>query len=287
MMSTYTWRGAEDGTGDGVLRRLVGDTDAFREHWERSPMVAETDDSVQKAFPLERAFSLLETPGLPVSCFRLFRDGAPVPQEEFTTVRGRPGPGREAVADGAVLREAHERGATIVFEEVRLLVTEVDALARALEEELGFGVYCAAFLTPEGNPGVRPHYDLASGLLCQIHGSKSWSVGEPAVVWPTLPCGDSCEGFTPVLRTELHPGRSLYIPRGHPHAGAATEELSLHLSFAIKPRTWKDVLQAYLKGDGPTDQLRELLPTTHGTMSQEELVTEAIERLRAPAPRPA
>ncbi|MFE1165821.1 JmjC domain-containing protein [Nocardiopsis sp. NPDC058789] len=269
-----------------VLARIVGDTDAFLDHWERSPVVAEAGPAVTEAFPLEAALSLVNRAGLPASCFRVFQDGAPLPQEEFSADRGRPGRGREPLADRSALLRAHDAGATIVFEEVRLLVPEVERLATELEEELGFGVYCAAFLTPAGNSGVRPHYDLASGFLCQVHGSKSWSVGAPDTPWPTVPSADSQPAFDPVLETVLTPGRTLYIPRGHPHAGTATDELSLHLSFAVKPRTWKDVLQAHLRGDTQHAPLREMLPLGHTDLDGRDLLAEAVERLNAAvAPR--
>ncbi|WP_017606271.1 JmjC domain-containing protein [Nocardiopsis alkaliphila] len=263
-----------------VLSRLVGDTETFLKHWELESVVTAADTTVGEAFDLERAFSLLRAPGLPVSSFRLFRDGEPVPQEEFATPRGRPGPGREPIANGRALLNAYEQGATVIFEELRLLVPEVDALACGLEEELGFGVYCAAFLTPAGNAGVRPHFDLASGLLCQIHGSKAWRVGLPETVWPLVPSGDSRPEFEPVLETVLRSGETLYIPRGHPHAGTATEEVSLHLSFAIKPRTWRDVLQAHLKSEDLEESLREMLPLDHRELTRGELVASAVERLR-------
>jgi len=286
MTPTATTDRQDVGRRGPTLGRLVGDIDAFLEHWERAPVVAEAAVDVERAFPLERAFSLLGTPGLPVSCFRLLRDGAPVPQQEYSTVRDRPGTGREPFADRAALLRAYEEGATIIFEEMRLLVPEVDALASGLEEDLGFGIYCAAFLTPAGNAGARSHYDLASGLLCQIHGSKSWSVGSPSDRWPATPCGDSRPEFEPDLETVLRPGQTLYIPRGHPHAGAATNEPSLHLSFAIKPRIWRDVLQSYLKVGGMPEPLRELLPLDHAERSTEDLVAEAVDRLREALRRP-
>ncbi|MEU3017600.1 cupin domain-containing protein [Nocardiopsis sp. NPDC007018] len=262
-----------------VLERLVGDADAFLRHWEHTPVVAAAGPAVREAFPLEAALSLLDRPGLPASCFRVFQQGAPLARERFATARGRPGRGREEVADRAALLRAHDAGATIVFEEVRLLVPEVERLASALERELGFGVYCAAFLTPAGNSGVRPHYDLASGFLCQVHGSKSWSVGAPETPWPTVPSADTQPEFEPVLETVLTPGRTLYIPRGHPHAGAATDELSLHLSFAVVPRTWRDVLLSHLRGGGGHEALREMLPLGHADLDDRHLLERAVERL--------
>lgn len=266
-------------SGGGALSRLVRDTETLLKHWEDEPLVTATGPAVREVFDIERAFSLLGTPGLPVSAFRLFRDGSPVPQDEFAAPRGRPGPGREPVADGRALLDAYGRGATVIFEEVRLLVPGVDSLASELEEELGFGVYCAAFLTPAGNAGVRPHYDLASGFLCQVHGSKSWRVGRPETVWPVVPSGNDRPEFEPVLETVLRPGETLYIPRGHPHAGTATEETSLHLSFAVKPRTWRDVLRTYLKSEGVGEPLREMLPLDHRERTEGELLAHAIERL--------
>lgn len=280
-MSTTSVARRLPGSENSALGLLVGETGTFLKHWELTSVVTETATTVGEAFGLERALHLLRTPGLPVSAFRLFREGSPVPQGEFATLRGRPGPGREPIVDGRSLLNAYERGATIIFEEVRLLVPEVDALASRLEEELGFGVYCAAFLTPAGNPGVRPHYDLASGFLCQVHGSKSWKVGRPRTTWPVVPSGDSQPDFEPVLETVLRPGRTLYIPRGHPHAGTATEESSLHLSFAIKPRTWRDVLQGHLKNENVGESLREMLPLGHQDLTEAELVGRAVERLLA------
>lgn len=263
----------------GALGRLVRDTETLAANWEREAFAAAAGDDLAKVFSLDTALDLMSRPGLPASCFRLFRDGAPVPQEEFEVRRGRPGPGREATVDVDALRRAHDAGATVIFEEVRTLVPAVDSLAADLAEELGFRIYCAAFLTPADTAGIWPHYDLASGLLCQVHGSKSWHVGEPEQRWPTVPCGASRPEFTPTLRTVLQPGQTLYIPRGHPHSGAATEEPSLHLSFAIMPFTWKDLLVRHLETSVEHDPLREMLPLGHGGTPAEALLGEAFGRL--------
>ncbi len=268
----------------GALHRLVRDTEVLAANWERAAFTSEAGADLTEVFSLDTALDLLGRPGLPASCFRLFANGSPVPQEEFALPRGRPGPGREPTVDTEALLGAYEAGATVIFEEVRTLVPTVDSLAEDLSRELGFRIYCAAFLTPADTAGVWPHYDLSSALLCQVHGSKSWRVGEPEELWPTAPCGSSQPEFTPALKTVLKTGQTLYIPRGHPHAGEATEEPSLHLSFAIRPFTWADYLRGHLRKSLDHDPLREMLPLGYRDSPADALLGEALDRL--PPTRP-
>ena len=280
-MSHDMANGTAEGAGRDALSGLVGDRRVLERHWEHSPATMVSDLDPDAVFPLETAMGLWDRSGLPASFFRVFAGGEPVPQAEFSLRRARPAAGREPTADGRSLRSAFEGGATVVFEEVRTVVAEVDDLAGALERELGFRLYCAAFLTQAGNSGVRPHYDLSSGLLWQVHGSKNWAVGAPGEYLPTAPSGDSVGPFDPVFETALRPRQVLYIPRGHPHAGAATGEASLHLSFAVHPFTWKDLIQSQLRESVSDDAaLREMLPLGHHrTRSAGELLEEALARL--------
>ncbi|MER6695459.1 cupin domain-containing protein [Streptomyces minutiscleroticus] len=47
----------------------------------------------------------------------------------------------------------------------------------------------------------------------------------------------------PVIDVLLEPGDVLYLPYDTPHAAAAEELASVHLSIMIRPRMWKDLLR--------------------------------------------
>lgn len=100
-----------------------------------------------------------------------------------------------------------------------------------------------AFLTPAGSQGGA-HSDPSDVYVIQLEGTKHWRI------WPTPEVrrmGEDREFHDadlpePELDIVVRPGDVLYIPYGIPHAAAADERVSLHLTVVAQTRTWAQLL---------------------------------------------
>lgn len=258
---------------------LLTDLDLLERHWERTPFVARGLGDLTDVFSVRVVEELLAAGTLPGGSLRLFRDGKAIPEERYTRIRERNGRQRERLVEpDAVLRDlAH--GATVVLEELETYFPGVRTLAAGFRDMTGFSTYCAGFLTPSSTPGLRAHYDLTSVLIRQTHGSKRWRVSEPVNRLPEREWSEhEAPTGEPVLDVVLRAGDCLYVPRGYFHAGEATEQGSVHLSVAIKPVTWRDLLARLISAD-PGEVLRESVPFGFHRGSADELVAGVRERV--------
>ena len=224
------------------LARLAHDEAELRGCWEDRPLLSRGLGPFDDVFSLARMESVLASAPLVSSFVRLMRDGDQPAPDRVARPRERGGPRAEQLVDPAKLAAELRRGTTILLEEVQTCCPEVAAFTRGVEAATGYATYCAAFLTPPGARGAAPHYDLASVFIRQLHGSKRWQVGRPVEPWPKEPWNNRkvpLDGRTEYL---LEEGDCLYLPRGYVHVGEATGAASLHLSIALKPVTWEQVL---------------------------------------------
>ncbi|WP_405582843.1 JmjC domain-containing protein [Streptomyces sp. NBC_01190] len=265
-------------TAVGNLDRLI-DTRQLARHWEDRPFVCAGLGALDGVFGLEVAERLLHSAALPAASVRLFRDGTELPARGHTRRRERGGAAREGLVDAAAVEREIAAGATLVMEELRTHHPEIADLCGEVTDETGLGTYCAAFLTPPGARGVAPHYDTASVLLRQVHGSKRWRIGSPLQRWPARDW--SAAHNTPVdeiMDVVLHEGECLYLPRGFFHVGDATDEASLHLSIALRPITWGALIAAMAAEGQSEEPLRESLPYAFHRLGRQEFDRRLADR---------
>ncbi|WP_051944462.1 JmjC domain-containing protein [Streptacidiphilus rugosus] len=246
-----------------ALHRLTGPTDLLRSHWEAEPFVATGLGGFDDVFGLALVERLLQEGGLPLPSIRLFRDGAELPVAGVARRRERASAAREPLVDAAAVARELAAGATLVLEEVQTYWPTVADLCAEVTGETGFRTYSAAFLTPAGARGVAAHYDTASVLLRQVHGSKRWRIGRPRRRWPVaewVPGRETDVEREPLLDVVLRAGECLYIPRGFTHVGTATDQASVHLSVGLKPVTWGMIVRQLLAEPLEEEPLRECLP---------------------------
>lgn len=253
-----------DHTADRTaLARIVGDVGALRAAWEHEPMRSTGLGDFADVFDLELADDLITGRGLRVPYLRMLKDGSYLPASRFTHRTGTAGGTADGVADPvAVLREI-EAGATVVLRGLVRYCPPLAAFCARLSGELGFPTSAGAYLTPPGSRGAGPHYDPMSVIVRQVHGVKHWRLQEPPRQWPrTLPApGERYD--TPVLAEfSLHPGQSLYLPRGFVHDCWTTDEMSVHVTFSgDTPVTWTDILLDEVRAVADADpELRAALP---------------------------
>ncbi|MGI5438629.1 JmjC domain-containing protein [Streptomyces shenzhenensis] len=264
-----------------VLHRLVDDTDALRQAWETSPLHSRDLGDFDDVFGLDLAEDLIVNRGLRIPYLRLLNNGGYVPASRFTHRTGTGAGQADGVADPhAVLREM-ERGATTVLRGLVRYCPEAAAFCEQLSAELGFPVSAGAYLTPANSRGAGPHYDPMSVLVRQVHGVKHWRLQAPPTPWPrTLPAPGERYDTPVIAELDLHPGESLYIPRGMVHDAWTTDSESVHITFSgDTPPMWADVLHDLVDQAAATEPaLRETFPWRFAD-DPDALAGQAKERL--------
>jgi hypothetical protein len=108
-----------------------------------------------------------------------------------------------------------------------------------------------AYYTPRGGRVFTPHWDTHDVLVVQLHGAKRWRVYDVVLAHPLQGRGymesNPYAGFADDLAYQdltLREGDLLYLPAGTPHAAWCEDSDSLHLTGALLPPRWHDVLAA-------------------------------------------
>jgi Cupin superfamily protein len=280
--------GAEPSTDDRWLRAdALGLTLApvtaegwLADHFGQRPLLVERDedgrfDGILSMRDVER---LVSETGLRTPAFRLVRDGAQLPLSGYTEdVPWRPGAFTGLARPDRVADE-HARGATLVLQALHLHWRPAALYCRGLEQRLGFPVQANAYLTPASAQGFAVHHDTHDVFVLQVSGTKRWKVYEPLVELPlkhqrwSPALGDPGE---PVMDITLHPGDTLYLPRGWPHEAVTHRDDSLHLTIGLHPPTRLDALRAALDACGDDVEFRRTLDPSG------ELPAGLLERLAA------
>lgn len=147
--------------------------------------------------------------------------------------------------------DAYKKGYTIALRGMEFHFESIAAIADGLASLFGQpSVGVNLYLTPPNSQGLACHYDDHCVFVCQLLGSKHWTINsQPSVSLPrlydpldslhSLKMGNAMAGQRQFL---LREGDILYIPRGFPHeaftvaesGGPETTGFSLHLTLAIE-----------------------------------------------------
>ncbi|MFL5343418.1 MAG: JmjC domain-containing protein [Hyalangium sp.] len=157
-------------------------------------------------------------------------------------------------------------GATLFFQKLDTYVPQIRAMARRLEEDLGFPpgkTFCSGFASRR-SAGALPHFDPELNFAVQLRGSKRWRLAlNEHVSWPPAGYGVIDKTVPETLRAalkqdlpkempenvqtvELRPGSVLFFPPGAWHATESGEE-SFHIVFGIWPHSWADLVLRHLR----------------------------------------
>ncbi|XP_010265398.1 PREDICTED: uncharacterized protein LOC104603153 isoform X2 [Nelumbo nucifera] len=160
-------------------------------------------------------------------------------------------------------KEAHREGYTISLRGMEFRSEYISAIADSLAALFGQpSVGANLYLTPPQSQGLARHYDDHCVFVCQLLGTKKWTVfSRPTVQLPRL-----YEPLDCILRSEddcveskhmqflLSEGDILYIPRGCPHEACTVTDnsvstaddgstgFSLHLTLGVEvepPFEWE------------------------------------------------
>jgi ribosomal protein L16 Arg81 hydroxylase len=251
-----------------TFEELVAPSEADRfwsEAWERrsahiSGRAADHYDPIATARDIEEL--LFGSVSLPADAVKLYR-------------------GAEETACDATLERSYQQGHTIVVASVDRFLPRLAAQLASFEAR--FKAKCVAHLvaSPAGAEGLPPHSDAYGVFALQIAGAKTWSLYEDG---PRATVNHGIDqhqliGAPPSSRIRMEAGDLLYLPRGTIHAGATTDDRSLHLAVAIIPPRGADAL-SLLCGVAESDPFfRDYMP--YGIGETPEKRADYAEAFRA------
>ncbi len=258
--------------GDAALRRCIAcGVEAFAaEYWSRTPLLTrarELPASFADLFDAAAVDELVSRRGLRTPFLRMAKDGTVIAAKAFTRGGGAGASVADQVADDRVLSHLAD-GATLVLQALHRTWPPLVDFAADLSSELGHPVQVNAYVTPPGNRGFAPHYDVHDVFVLQVSGRKRWTIHAPAVPDPldNQPWEQHRGVVTarvqdePLIDEVLEPGDSLYLPRGTIHAAEALGATSIHLTVGVHPVTRYQLVRHLLDAAQDDPELRVSLP---------------------------
>lgn len=208
------------------------------------------------------------------------KEGAKLDVRDYTTdLPWRPDALTGTADVGRVLAE-FEAGATIVLQALHHTWEPLSRFCRALEQVLEHPVQANAYFTPRDSQGLAVHHDTHDVFVLQIAGDKRWLVYEPAFPLPLKHQRyrkELGEPGAPVHDVVLHPGDTLYMPRGWLHEAATSSTDSLHVTVGVNVYSWLDAVKAALDECADDVDFRREAPG--GLDLADELLARVQERL--------
>ncbi|MER8033122.1 cupin domain-containing protein [Streptomyces bauhiniae] len=226
---------------------LVGDRQVFfQEYFNRKPLLrrgALDGGRARDLVSVRELDDIVAMETVSPAYLRIAKDGRGVPAKAYTrTVTDRGAALAEAVVAGQVY-ELFRSGGTVTWNALNHFLPAARHLADLFAHTFACQSEVVAFLTPAGKDGYAPHHDPVDVYVIQIEGTKDWRIWEPPAGRRADKASHRPEDLgPPAIETTLRAGDVLYLPYGTPHAAAAKDQVSLHLSVTVEPRRWRDLL---------------------------------------------
>ena len=271
------------------------------EYWGRRPLLSRAGDLPRNFDDLlspDMVDELIAERGVRGPFIRLAKAGAVLDRDCYLGSAGFGAEMPDQVDSGKVLGE-FASGATIVLQGLHRLWPPLIDFVRQAVDELGHPAQANAYVTPPGNRGFDPHYDVHDVFVLQTAGQKRWVVHEPVFPNP-LPSQTwtqhrakitervTCDA---VIDTVLSPGDVLYLPRGWVHSAQAMDTTSVHVTVGVAALTGFDVARAVVDQLATVESFRASLPMGADPTDRDELVAtvtkvmaELVDVLRDDAP---
>ncbi len=208
-------------------------------------------------------------------------------------------PSEYLYADGTVrpdqVFKLHQRGATIILNQLQSRHPPLATLCSALELEFSAGFQTNIYLTPPAAQGFHPHFDTHDVFVLQLAGSKRWQLFDTPLPLTLKGHGDHARQDDPGPVTDafdLRAGDTLYVPRGLVHEAISTDETSLHVTVGILSWTWYDFLLDAVESLAASDsEVRAALPhafagPNHDKQHFRETFAALVRRLATIDPEP-
>jgi ribosomal protein L16 Arg81 hydroxylase len=246
------------------LARLINPIDPGvfrRNYWEKQPLVVrrQNADYYRELLTLADVDRVLTSSSIIPSQFRVLREGRSIP----IATSAAQGPTLEG------LYRRYREGCTIVLQFLHERSRPLMRLCRSLASEFSAGFQTNVYLTPANEKGLGVHYDTHDVFVLQVEGVKHWQLFEGLIALPLpgQPYRQGGEESAELLAEfDLHPGDTIYIPRGYVHNAIAADSTSLHLTVGVQPITWAYVLLSAMESLIQSDpRYRESLPPGFAT----------------------
>ena len=219
----------------------------FAEFWEKRPLVIsrQSPDYYSDLCSLADVDWILSSTDLRYPAIRLVRHGPDLPTNAYTRdLRSR----RfvfAGVGDTDRILLEYQRGATILLQRVERSWPPLTALCGNLEQVFYHPVDANAYLTPASSQGLGVHYDTHDVFILQLAGSKHWRLYDAPLRLPleSQPFDQLDVNPGPLSQQiDLHAGDLIYLPRGTFHEALTSTCSSLHVTVAITPHRWADLI---------------------------------------------
>jgi ribosomal protein L16 Arg81 hydroxylase len=219
----------------------------FAEFWEKRPLVIsrQSPDYYSGLCSLADVDWILSSTDLRYPAIRLVRHGPDLPTNAYTRdLRSR----RfvfAGVGDTDRILLEYQRGATILLQRVERSWPPLTALCGNLEQVFYHPVDANAYLTPASSQGFGVHYDTHDVFILQLAGSKHWRLYDAPLRLPleSQPFDQLDVNPGPLSQQiDLHAGDLIYLPRGTFHEALSSTCSSLHVTVAITPHRWADLI---------------------------------------------
>jgi hypothetical protein len=229
-----------------TLGELVGDELCFfKEYFSRKPLLRRNEATHNPRDILSSADldDLLHQQYMRLPYVRVIRGGTYAPDKSYVrTVRLQDRLIPDCVAPERVY-EHFQSGATIQFNSVNHFLPNLRGLADMFAEKFRVPCDIISFLSPAGGQGTGVHHDPTDLVVIQLEGTKAWKLwGRPQTRGPSHASFAPGQLGNPALEFTLAPGDVLYMPYNTPHLATSCNEMSLHLSVTVRPRTWGELL---------------------------------------------
>ncbi|WP_308191494.1 JmjC domain-containing protein [Streptomyces sp. IPPR8] len=227
---------------------------------------------------LDEVDAILSSPATRLPYVRLMEKGKPTDPQEFTFDANVARHQVKGLLNHELVMKAFCRGSTIVLDSVQHWLPAVQDLLRSLQEELGADGRATVFASPPREQALEPHADSYEIFVLQMAGSKEWALYSRLDPVPRAGVRLNRDELSPERETiVLNPGDLLYLPWGTPHEVRSLDAASVHITLAVRPPTWGEILHRLLQlaiNDG-----REHEPALMHRGGEEELGKELAARL--------
>jgi ribosomal protein L16 Arg81 hydroxylase len=226
---------------------LVGDEKIFfAEYFNKKPLLRKGSikGDARDILSIRKLDELLQLEVVRPPYIKVNHNGSGVPEKGYTrsvVVQG------VNITDTVVPEKVYElfrAGATVTWCSLNQVIPELRDFTRVISDKMTCRTDVVAFMTPTKRHGYPPHHDPVDLFIVQLEGTKHWKLWD----MPADRDGDNAsytyeELGEPSIDVSLEPGDVLYLPYNTPHAAAAEDKVSLHLSIMMRPRMWKDLLR--------------------------------------------
>lgn len=275
------------------VEEIVGDPDVFlAEHWDRYPLHHRGGADLGRLFSFEAMREVVGWGAIVPAVVNVYHEGEWLKYDRYVNPPPTPGDVFDEIPDAVSPRRIFElldAGATIALNGTTHYWPPMRELCEPLRDFLGRYVEANVYALPANARGVKPHHDTHDVIFVQIEGRKHWRLWKPNISRP-LPQELGFTGYRDedmIMDIVLEAGDSLYIPRGFPHASRTSEAASLHVTLAIRPLAWIDLIKAVVDEAVTDERFREALPLGAGAdpassaARLEELAAAVHERIAA------